>query len=147
MSTSRTSSFIIILLTLLTATIGGWAGVTYGLRQARAPRQLDQVLHEELQLSATQNEQLETLESQFAVQRGSFEKDMQIANREIAAAITVRHVYDEGARTAIDRLHRAMIGLQQASVQHVLAMRALLSPDQTAQFDRTVNQALAATAP
>ncbi len=146
MSTSRTS-VIIILLTLLTAMIGGWAGVTYGLRQARVPRQLDQVLHEELHLSAAQNEQLETLEAQFAVQRAVFEEDMRIANRDIAAAITVRHAYDEGARTAIDRLHQAMIGLQQASVQHVLAMRALLSPDQAAQFDRTVNQALAVAPP
>lgn len=146
MSTSRTS-VIIILLTLLTAMIGGWAGVTYGLRQARVPRQLDQVLHEELHLSGAQNKQLETLEAQFAVQRAVFEKDMRVANRDIAAAITVRHVYDEGARTAIDRLHQAMIGLQQASVQHVLAMRALLSPDQAAQFDRTVNQALAVAPP
>ena len=146
MSASRTSA-IIILLTLLTAMIGGWAGVTYGLRQARAPRPLDQVLHEELHLSAAQNEQLATLEAQFAVQRAGFEKDMQIANRDIAAAITVRHAYDADARSAIDRLHRAMIGLQQATVQHVLAMRALLSPDQVDQFDRTVNQALAVTPP
>ncbi len=146
MTGSRTS-LIIILATLLTATVGGWAGVNYGLHRARAPRQLDQVLHEELHLSAPQNAQLATLEAQFAVQRAAFENDMQIANRDIAVAITVRHSYDDGARLAIDRLHRAMIGLQQASVQHVLAMRALLSPDQAAQFDRTVNQALAVTPP
>lgn len=146
MSASRTS-LIIILLTLLTATIGGWAGVTYGLRQARIPRQLDQVLHEELHLSEAQNRELATLESQFAVQRAVYEKDMQSANRDIAAAITVRHAYDDDARTAIDRLHQAMIGLQQVTVQHVLAMRALLTPAQVDQFDRTVNQALAVTPP
>ena len=146
MSASRTS-VIIILLTLLTAMIGGWAGVTYGLRQARAPRQLDQMLHEELHLSATQNAQLETLESQFAVQRSGFETTMQSANRDIATAITVRHAYDADARIAIGRLHQAMIGLQQASVQHVLAMRAILSPDQASEFDRTVNQALIISRP
>lgn len=146
MSASRTS-VIIVLLTLLTAMIGGWAGVTYGLRQAHVPRQLDQMLHEQLHLSAAQNEQLLALETQFAGQRAAFEQQMQGANRDIAAAITVRHAYDAEARRAIDRLHQAMIGLQQASVQHVLAMRALLSPDQAAMFDRTVNQALAVTPP
>jgi hypothetical protein len=40
-----------------------------------------------------------------------------------------------------------MIGLQKATVQHVIAMRALLSGDQVEQFDRTVNQALAVTQP
>jgi hypothetical protein len=146
MSATRTS-IIIIVLTLLTAMIGGWAGVNYGLRHAVAPRLLDEVLHEELHLSATQNEKLAALEAQFATQRIAFERDMQGANRDIASAITVRHAYDEDARSAIDRLHHAMIGLQQATVQHVLAMRALLSPDQVDQFDRTVNQALAVTAP
>lgn len=146
MSASRTST-LIILLTLLTGIIGGWVGVTYGLRQVRGPRQLDQVLHEELHLTAAQNKQLASLEAQFAAQRVAYERDMQAANRDIAAAITVRHAYDEGARSAIDRLHRAMIELQQASVQHVLAMRALLAPDQVEQFDRTVNQALAVTSP
>ena len=146
MSASRTS-VIIILLTLLTATIGGWAGVNYGLRQARGPRLLDEVLHEELHLSTAQNEKLEALEARFAGERTAFERDMQAANRDIASAITVRHAYDENARNAIDRLHHAMIGLQQATVQHVLAMRALLAPDQADRFDRTVNQALAVTPP
>jgi len=146
MSASRIS-VVIIALTLLTAMIGGWAGVNYGLRQARAPQQLDQLLHRELHLSAAQNEKLATLESDFAAKRAEFEGQMRVANRDIARAITVRHRYDEDAQAAIDRLHRAMIGLQQATVQHVIAMRALLSSDQVEQFDRTVDQALAVTQP
>lgn len=146
MSASRIS-LIIILLTLLAAVIGGWAGVRYGLRQVRAPQQLDQLLHEELHLSAAQDKQLVALETQFATERARFEGEMQIANRDIAAAITVRHAYDDRAREAIDRLNHAIIGLQQATVQHVIAMRALLSATQAAQFDRTVNQALAVTKP
>ena len=146
MNAARTSVLVIVL-TLLTAALGGWAGVTYGLRRATAPRQLDQVLHEELNLSAAQNEKLDTLEADFAGQRARFEAAMLAANRDIAAAITVRHAYDDPARDAIDRLHQAMIGLQQATVQHVLAMRALLTPEQLDRFDRTVNQALVVTPP
>jgi hypothetical protein len=146
MSSSRIS-VTIIALTLLTAMIGGWAGVSYGLRQEREPQQLDELLHTQLHLSAAQDKKLETLESDFAAKRGQFEAEMRMANRDIAAAITARHRYDEDAQAAIDRLHRAMIGLQQATVQHVIAMRALLSKDQVDQFDRTVNQALAVTQP
>ena len=146
MSASRTS-VIVIVLTLLTAVLGGWAGVNYGLRRARAPPQLDQLLHSGLHLSTAQDEQLATLEADFAVKRATFEAEMRAANRDIARAITVRHQYDKDAEVAIDRLHRAMIGLQQATVQHVIAMRGLLSADQVDQFDRTVDQALAVTQP
>ncbi|MDP9082195.1 MAG: periplasmic heavy metal sensor [Pseudomonadota bacterium] len=146
MSGSRTT-VLIILLTLLGATVGGWGGVRYGLRQVRAAPQLDQLLHEELHLSRAQDRQLAALEARFAAEREHFEGEMQVANRDIAAAITVRHVYDDPAREAIDRLHHAMIGLQQATVQHVIAMRALLSATQVDQFDHTVNQALAVTQP
>ncbi len=146
MSASRTS-IIFIVLTLLTAVVGGWVGVNYGLRQARAPQQLDQLLHSGLHLSTAQDEQLATLEADFATKRATFEGEMRAANRDIARAITVRHQYDEDAQAAIERLHRAMIGLQKATVQHVIAMRALLSADQVEQFDRTVDQALDVTPP
>ncbi len=140
-------SFLFIALTLPVAMIGGWAGVSYGLRQSRSPPQLDSVLHSELHLSSAQRDQLATLEAEFAAERTQYESQMRIANRDIASAITVRHQYDNETQSAIDRLHRAMIGLQQATVKHVIAMRAVLSGDQVAQFDRTVNQALAVTPP
>jgi len=146
MSGSRLS-VIIIALTLATGMIGGWAGVTYGLHHERASQQLDQLLHTQLHLSHAQDAKLETLELDFAAKRAQFEADMLIANRDIARAITVRHQYDEDARAAIGRLHHAMIGLQEATVQHVIAMRALLSSDQVDLFDRTVDQALAVAQP
>ncbi len=146
MSASRTS-IIVVVLTLLTAMIGGWAGVNYGLRRESAPQQLDQLLHSGLHLSPAQDEKLATLERDFAAKRVAFEAQMRLANRDIASAITVRHHYDEEAQAAVDRLQRAMIGLQQATVQHVIAMRAVLTTDQVGQFDRTVDQVLAVTPP
>jgi Spy/CpxP family protein refolding chaperone len=127
--------------------LGGWAGVHYGLHEARAPKQLDELLHGRLHLSSVQQQQLSVLESEFAVHRADYEAQMRAANREIAQAITVRHAYDAEAQAAIDRLHRAMMALQNATVQHVLAMRALLTPDQVRQFDQAVDQALAAGQP
>lgn len=146
MSTSRTSA-LFIALTLLMAIIGGWVGASYGLRHARSAPQLDSVLHSGLNLSSSQRDKLGLLEAEFATARTQYESQMRAANKDIASAITVRHQYDEETQNAIDRLHRAMIGLQQATVKHVIAMRAVLAGDQLAQFDRTVNQALALTPP
>ena len=140
-------SAIIIALTLVAATLGGWVGVRYGLREAPAPQQLDALLHQRLHLSSAQEQQLRALEADFAMHRREYEIQMRAANRDIARAITGRHQYDAEAHAAIDQLHRAMMALQDATVQHVLAMRALLTPEQVPQFDRTVDQALAATAP
>lgn len=142
----RTAALIIVL-TLLGAMLGGWAGVRYGLHEARAPQQLDELLHQRLHLSPAQEQELSALETDFAQRRREYETQMRAANQDIGRAITVRHHYDSEAQAAIDRLHRAMMELQDATVEHVLAMRALLTPDQMQQFDRTVNQALAVSQP
>lgn len=146
MSASRLS-ILVIAFTLLTAVIGGWAGVNYGLRQVRPTPQLDDLVHTQLHLSGAQNEQLITLENAFAVQRSRYETEIRAANRDIAAAITGRHQYDGGTREAIERLNNGMMGLQRATVEHVIAMRALLSSDQVSQFDSIVNQALVVAPP
>jgi Spy/CpxP family protein refolding chaperone len=140
-SLARTSIALVIL-TLVGAALGGWAGVHYGLREARAPAQLDELLHRRLHLSADQNRKLEVLETTFAGQRAAYAAQLRAANRDIARAITVRHQFDDQAQAAVDRLHHAMVELQSATIQHVLAMRALLTPDQAREFDRTVDQAL-----
>lgn len=127
--------------------LGGWVGVRYGLREGRAPQQLDELLHHRLRLSSAQEEQLTALEKDFAVRRTELETQMRAANRDIAGAITVRHRYDSEAAAAVDQLHQAMMRLQEATIQHVLAMRAVLTPDQVREFDQTVDQALAVSQP
>ncbi len=148
MSSPARTSVMIIVLTLLAAMLGGWVGVRYGLREGRAPQQqLDELLHHRLRLSSAQAERLAALEQEFAARRAELETQMRAANRDIASAITVRHQYDTEAQAAIDELHRAMMALQEATIQHVLAMRAVLAPDQVQEFDQTVDQALAVSQP
>jgi hypothetical protein len=140
-------SLLVIAFTLLTAVIGGWAGVNYGLRHVHPPPQLDDLVHTQLKLSRAQNDKLTVLENAFAARRLKYETEIRAANRDIAAAITVRHQYDAGTQEAVERLNSAMMGLQRATVEHVIAMRALLSRDQVSQFDSIVNQALVVAPP
>jgi Spy/CpxP family protein refolding chaperone len=131
-----------LLLTALVAALGGWLGVQYGLRRAPVTPGLDQVLHHELTLSADQQQRLASLETGFAARRKVLESAMRAANTDLAAAIVREHRYGPAAEQAIDRFHAAMKTLQQETIMHVLAMRAVLTPDQARTFDQTVSKVL-----
>lgn len=132
-----------ILLTGIGGGVGGWLGVQYGLRQAHANQGLDDVLHHELRLNDLQNRRIEALEKDFAGRRKSYEAEMEAANRDLAHALATQHVFGPDAERAIARFHVAMGALQEATIEHVLAMRAVLTPNQAATFDETLSQTLA----
>jgi Spy/CpxP family protein refolding chaperone len=137
----------VVALTLLVAVLGGWLGVQYGLRAAHPAPGLDEVLHHELHLTSDQEQRLAALESKFAARRQGLEANMRSANRDLAAAITAEHQYGPLAEQAIDHFHMAMRTLQEETIVHILAMRAVLTPEQAQQFDRTVSQVLTSDQP
>jgi Spy/CpxP family protein refolding chaperone len=134
-----------ILLTGLGGALGGWAGVQYGLSQARDEASLDEVLHHQLKLTPAQNARIEALETAFHARRRALEAEMEAANRDLAAALARQHSYGPQARQAIGRSHAAMGALQEATVQHILAMRGVLTPEQAKTFDATISETLAPT--
>jgi Spy/CpxP family protein refolding chaperone len=134
----------VALLTALAAGAGGWIGIQYGLRASRAPAGLDEVLHRELNLTPEQDQRIHALEAEFAVRRMALEEEMRAANGDLAAAIAAEPTYGTRARTAIERFHAAESQLQELTVQHVLAMRTVLTPEQMTRFDEEVAKALTA---
>lgn len=122
--------------------LGGWAGVRYGLTQPQGRPGLDEVLHHQLALSPDQNRRIEALEAAYSARRQVLNLEMRTANRELAAAIAAEHAYGPGARRAVSRFHVAMGSLQEETIRHVLAMRAVLTPGQARRFDATVSKAL-----
>jgi len=135
-------AFAIALLTALAAGLGGWEGVRLGLRQARTPTTLDVVIHREIHLTAAQDRQVEALEAQFAEQRRVREAEMRAANADLAEAIGAEHAYGTRARQAVERFHRAMGALQEDTIRHVFAMRAVMTPEQARLLDTLVAKAL-----
>lgn len=142
MTLTRTA-WIVILLTLLAAAGGGWVGIHYGLRETRAPN-LDEFLHHKLDLTADQDKQIASLEAEFAARRKALDQDMQAANRALADTILKEHVYGADAKAAIERFHAAAATLQETTIMHILAMRAVLTPEQAQRFDIVVSEALRA---
>jgi Spy/CpxP family protein refolding chaperone len=136
-----------VIVTALAAAVGGWVGIQYGLNEAHPTGGLDELLHQDLHLTAEQQRRITDLESQFTAKRMNLEDEMKAANRELADAILAEHAYGPRATHAIERFHSAMGTLQEESIKHILAMREVLSPEQASQFDRTVSKALAPDQP
>lgn len=146
MSQGRT--FIaMLLLTVIAAGLAGWGGVEYGLHRSAASTDLDVVLHRDLDLSSDQKRKIEELEDGFSKDRRGLQAEMRAANIDLARAITDKHVYGQDAQHAIERFHAAMATLQEKTVRHILAMRAVLNPSQAKLFDETIEKSLGTEAP
>lgn len=104
--------------------------------------ELHEVLHHKLALDSAQQARLQTLEQRFAVQRRALELELRADNARLAEAIEAEHGNGPRVAAAVDRSHAAMGELQKATLAHIFAMRQLLRPNQTAQFDQAVVKAL-----
>lgn len=131
-----------VLLALTAGAVGTWVGARYLVRRAPDPPSIHSVLHEELELSPEQERRLEAVEARFAPRRATLERELREANVELAQAMRASRRYSPEVQLAIDHFHTAMGGLQKETVLHVFEMRALLTPEQAALFDRRIGEAL-----
>lgn len=115
--------------------------------QPRVENEVHALLHEKLTLDATQEQRIHALEAAFATRRAALESEMRADNQRLAAAIAAEHGYGPQVAQAVDRTHHVMGTLQKETLQHIFAMRAVLRPDQAAQFDAAVVKALTQPAP
>ena len=76
------------------------------------------------------------------MQRHALELEMRADNARLAEAIETEHGNGPKVTAAVDQSHAAMGELQKATLAHIFAMRQLLRPDQTPQFDAAVVKAL-----
>ncbi len=133
---------VMVFATLVAGAIGGAAGVVYGQRVTHPYADLDSVIHHDLALSVEQNRQIEALEDKFSERREALHGEMRAANRELADSLESEHAYGARAQAAMDHFHRAEKQLQAATIQHVLAMRAVLTAEQSRKLDRAIYMAL-----
>lgn len=135
-------SALLVLVTALVAAAGGWIGVQVGLRQAHTRSGLDEIVHHEMNLSREQDGRIGSLEADYGARRRALETEMRQANADLANAIASEHAYGPKAQQAVERFHKAMGTLQEDTIRHVLAMRAVMTPDQAKRFDALVDRAL-----
>lgn len=108
----------------------------------RVESEVHALLHQRLTLDAAQEKRIHELEAVFATRREVLESAMRADNERLAAAIAAEHGYGPKVGEAVDRTHHVMGQLQKETLQHIFAMRAVLRPDQAAQFDAAIVKAL-----
>ena len=138
------------LVTLAFAFLAGLGGVWLGktvFDTGLSHQSLHERIHAELNLGATQQTQIASLERDYSVRRQALELEMRSANAELAAAIREEHGYGPRVTAAVERFHQSMGRLQTETLRHVFAMREVLTPAQKTRFDDIVTQALTAEPP
>ena len=131
-----------VVLAVLAGLLGAWAGVRYFAGDDDGAQPLHALLHDGLDLTAEQERRAEAAEARFAARRRVLEAEIRRANAELAQAIRESERYGPEVQAAIEHFHRAMGDLQKETVLHVFEMRAMLSPEQAAEFDDEVARAL-----
>ncbi|MFD1190997.1 Spy/CpxP family protein refolding chaperone [Phenylobacterium conjunctum] len=131
-----------LILSVLVAILGVWGGAQYVMHRMQRPTPLHELVHEKLGLTADQERRIAGMERDHEARRQALEAEMRAANAQLAQAFQQNHAYTPQVQAAIDRFHRAMGELQKETIVHTLAMRAVLTPAQTARFDETVVRSL-----
>lgn len=133
---------------ILAAAVGAaatWGGMQWSARGGPSG-DLHTVIHQRLDLTPDQDRRLDEIEARFARERGRLEAELREANRELSVAIGESRGNTPEVQAAVDHFHGAMGELQKATIAHIFEMRAVLSPDQAAVFDRAVVETLQAGA-
>ena len=134
---------VLVAVIAFAAALGGvYVGRVFVGHLPQAENELHTLLHDQLNLSAAQHAGIDALEKRFAVRKQALELEMRADNAKLAGAIEAEHGYGPQVSATIDHSHMVMGQLQKETLEHIFAMRALLKPDQAAQFDRVVVKAL-----
>jgi nickel and cobalt resistance protein CnrR len=99
-------------------------------RSAASPVNYHYWIHSQLGLSTRQVTELEPIEAKFARRRDELVASIRKANEELAAALLSDKDASERVQAAVQKIHRAQGELQQAVLDHVFEMRAVLTPEQ-----------------
>lgn len=143
MKVSLRSAIVTIVLAFTAGICGMWLGHQL-LTTPVHDHSLHSVVHEQLSLTADQERDLEALEAAFATRQKALEGEMRQANAELAAAIRESETAGPAVEAAVHHFHDAMGALQTETIEHVFAMRKVLTPDQRRLFDDKIGQALTA---
>lgn len=139
-----TSTQRALLITIVVAFLAGLGGIGVGKLVFQRPHtpSVHESLHRELDLTPEQDKKIAELERAFSGRRSALELEMRAANAELASAMRDEHAYGPRVTTAVERFHHAMGQLQSETLQHVFAMREVMTPDQRQRFDNIVATAL-----
>ncbi len=111
-------------------------------RAAAAPVMAHEWLHKELNATEAQHRALEPIEEQFAEKQRQLVDRLHAANGDLARIMGEEKVYTPRVAAAVERVHQCMGELQKESIEHVFAMRSVLTPEQSDKLLKLAQRAL-----
>lgn len=122
---------LLLLLVAVVASLSCFATGRY-MRSEAASQHKDfhHWLHQQLDLTAEQNKALDAEEEKFAATRKQLGDELQQANAELAQAIMQDREYSPKVQEAIEKIHHAQSDLEKTTLEHIFAMKPILTPEQ-----------------
>jgi len=140
------NAVVTVILGLAAGVAGMWIGHQFFTAPGDRDSSLHGFVHEGLSLTPEQDKALDAIETRFAARRSALEAEMRKANAELAAAIKSSDTAGPEVEAAVHHFHDAMGALQTETIDHVFAMRQVLTPEQRIKFDERIEQSLTADA-
>lgn len=134
---------LIAAVAFVAAVAGTYVGRAWFADSDHSETELHAFLHGELDLDAAQMTKIDMIEKRYAARRAALEREMRSANAHLATAMEAEHGYGPDVTAAVDHTHRVMGEMQKETLEHLFAMRSVLTPAQAKRFDRAVTEALA----
>ncbi len=101
-----------------------------------------QWLHNQLNLTAEQDEKLVPIEERFSSSKKKLEAQLSINNHELALAIKEDENYSPRVKAAVEKIHRVHVDLQQLTLEHLFEMHNVLTPEQRKKLNNLTTEAL-----
>lgn len=142
MPNRRRALIVTLALALLAGIFGAIIGLQLSNGRASEANSVHALLHDNLDLTAIQDQSISAEEKSFRARRIAVEGRIRQANAELAQAILTTKRDGPEVQVAIDRVHEAMGIYQKETMAHIFRMRSVLKPEQAEKFDQAVADAL-----
>ncbi|MCF6292242.1 MAG: periplasmic heavy metal sensor [Robiginitomaculum sp.] len=136
------NTLLLIILSLVVGLGGVWIGKALFTPHAVISTDLHAEIHNSLQLSSKQEQQIHLLEKEFAKRKKVLENQLKAANGSIADAIAKDHKLSADVTEAGEQYLIILGELQRETLQHIFKMRDVLNEDQAIEFDKLVIRSL-----
>lgn len=128
-------SGVMLLLLVVAAVSSSVTAWVLTSRERNVPEDYHVWIHQELAMTDEQELRLEPSERRYEETKRHLTEVIRISNHELAIAIAEDRANSARVQAAVRRIHEAMGGLQQATLQHIFEMNEVLEPHQ---YDRLI---------
>lgn len=124
------AALLFLLLVFVVAAIAACVANLFCANMRPSPQDAHEWIHRQLQLTPEQEAGLDAIEKRYREKRHELERNLALANRELAGAIRSDGQASDRVRNAIAKIHSEMGELQMLTIGHVFEMKSVLDPGQ-----------------